>query len=524
MKRYIIPLFLAVVIFLILTSTAMGATNYLYRIAVLPFDDGSIKDRWWKEDFRLGEGITDELITVLAGTKRFRLIERGEIDRILGEQNLGIKGLVDPKTAAKIGKILGVQYLVLGRVTDFSRKTDNSILGNPNPNNPMGMILNTVTARVSIDARLVDAATAEILTSVTGTGERKNIILGAATKQGLMVFGSKDFEKSDLGRALHQAVNSIGYQLANQAYDGKMIPEIVITGKVAYVSRDSVIINIGARDAVEEGMTFVVNHPVDLVKDPETGAVVDEVTEPVAEIIVKTVKERTATCTVTRVMNGNYGIVVADRVRTKDPVPMAALPPLTLPADDDTAPKAPNGKIYIDWTAFTQCQINNGDYSGNMAFYGGEYNFNRFRIAGERVMSSKVETNPSGRVDITEFKIGYDLNNDSDYKIALYGAALLIDWEGYGVKNSSYMFGADVGYDLAEKTSFDASFGYGFTPATSVNGIDEGSWTNITTIKMMFSYAIATNIDLYGGYRSYMISRQQDQNLSGITAGLALKF
>ncbi len=525
MKRYIVSIFFIAITLLMLTSTAIGA-DYLYRVAVLPFDDGSIKEKWWGEN-DLGQGVADELVTALMGTKRFRLFEREEIDAVLKEQNLGKKGLLDPKTAARIGKILGVQYLVIGRVTEFTRKTDNSILGNPNADNPMGMYIRTATARVALDARLVDTTTAEILTSVTGTGEKKNIILGTATKQGLMVFGSTDFKKSDMGRALRVAVNSVAYQLANKAYDGVMIPAVNINGKIAYAGPTRIIINIGKNDGVEEGMVFTVRRLVDLVTEPGTDVVVDEVTEPIAEIVVTKVKERTADCTIKSKLNSNYEIEIADRVQTKEPVPVAALPPLEYKDEESANVKRNSGKIFCDFAYFIECQnedlFEDDKNNGYMSMIGGEYTFGRIKVGAEHVITGRINDG-DGKVDIAEYKVAYDLNNDSDYKMELFLSSLDLDWNYGTVENNSYMFGADVGWEPAEKMYVEASFGYGINPSTKVNGKKDRHQTNITTVKVKVNYAVSEKVDVYAGYRSYLIARKEDQNLTGIVGGIAFKF
>ncbi len=43
-----------------------------YKIAVLPFDDGSIQERWWNQSWELGKGVSDELITAFLETDKFR--------------------------------------------------------------------------------------------------------------------------------------------------------------------------------------------------------------------------------------------------------------------------------------------------------------------------------------------------------------------------------------------------------------------------------------------------------------------
>jgi hypothetical protein len=325
---------------------------------------------------------------------------------------------------------------------------------------------------------------------------------------------------------LRQAVYSVAYQLANKAYDGHTIPSLALNGKIAYTGPSQTIINIGVNDGVAQGMTFIVRHVIDVVKDPDTGAIVDDVTEPVAEIIVNTVKDKSATCSIATNLGSKYRIAVKDQVVSKEPLQMAALPPLE-PLAADKVKKKNSAKLYVDTTYFTECQDPAfspvGNRNGSMLMWGGEFNINNYIIDGERGISNDFE-NGAGKVDISEYKFGYDLNNDSDYKIALYISKLELDWNHEAVTNSSWMFGADVNYDITDKMYWEMSFGYGIDPETKTASGEKSATTNITTIKAKIDYSIAKNTDFYVGYRSYMISQKDDQNLSGIMAGITLQF
>jgi hypothetical protein len=52
----------------------------------------------------------------LSTTGNVWTIERADIDKILGEQTMGLSGLNDPSTAARTGKMLGAKALVTGRL------------------------------------------------------------------------------------------------------------------------------------------------------------------------------------------------------------------------------------------------------------------------------------------------------------------------------------------------------------------------------------------------------------------------
>jgi hypothetical protein len=62
------------------------------------------------------------LITAMKRSGRFLLVERERLDRVLEEQALGQTGALDPNTRAKVGQVLGAQYIILGTVTEFGFK------------------------------------------------------------------------------------------------------------------------------------------------------------------------------------------------------------------------------------------------------------------------------------------------------------------------------------------------------------------------------------------------------------------
>ncbi len=88
-------------------------------VAVLPFYNGGSYGQG-KEDFdALQVGLQQMLITEFAQNSQLRIVERGRIKDLLAEQDLGAGGRVDQNTAAKIGKLVGAKYVVLGGFIDF---------------------------------------------------------------------------------------------------------------------------------------------------------------------------------------------------------------------------------------------------------------------------------------------------------------------------------------------------------------------------------------------------------------------
>src|SRR5208283_4030951 len=75
---------------------------------------------------RLGTSASDILTTELFKTGAFILVERAQLKQILGEQALGQTGAVNPDTAAQAGKVLGLNALVTGSISEFGVSTSGA--------------------------------------------------------------------------------------------------------------------------------------------------------------------------------------------------------------------------------------------------------------------------------------------------------------------------------------------------------------------------------------------------------------
>jgi curli biogenesis system outer membrane secretion channel CsgG len=322
MYRNVRLLILLLVLATLFALPAQGADNRL-RVAVLPFDDGAIQgqERWWRDNLQVGKGVADELVSALLTTGKFRLIEREQLQRVLEEQNLASQGRIDSGTAARIGRILGVQILIMGKVTEFSTSSKGGTINIPN--NGIGINIKANTARVTIDARMVDTSSAEIKAAATGRGEKKQTNLGLEVNYNRIAIGSDEFKKTNLGVALRDAVSSIAAQLSDRADRIKpsapTLPsrpqKVSISGSVAEIYGSKIYINVGAANGVRPGMRFTVYRIMRVVRDPNTGKIIDYITEPVAKLSVAKVRNHTSICTISSRLNAKYRIQVKDIVK-----------------------------------------------------------------------------------------------------------------------------------------------------------------------------------------------------------------
>lgn len=92
-----------------LTGTTAFAADIL-TVAVFDFEshDEGIRD--------LGPKVATLLNANLSAEPQLITVERAELEKVLGEQELGLSGTVSPDTAAKVGHLTGAKVLVTGRV------------------------------------------------------------------------------------------------------------------------------------------------------------------------------------------------------------------------------------------------------------------------------------------------------------------------------------------------------------------------------------------------------------------------
>ena len=68
-----------------------------------------------------GRFLSEELITRLYETQKFKVIERQLLNQVIKEQKLTLSGIVDPGSAKQLGRVLGVDAIVSGSISDLTK-------------------------------------------------------------------------------------------------------------------------------------------------------------------------------------------------------------------------------------------------------------------------------------------------------------------------------------------------------------------------------------------------------------------
>lgn len=263
------------------------------------------------------------LVRNLVEDGTYSVIERKDLDRILNEQNFSNSDRANKDSAAKIGKLLGADAIIVGSVTQFGSETKDTTVGGGGLGGALGQMVGIgkkkTKAVVVVDARVVDIDTAEIVGVATGKGEssRESTVLvsSTATARGAGAggadFGDSDFQQTLLGEAVNAAVAQLSKEIV--ADNVKLIPHTVnVEGLVALVDSGQIVLNIGGKAGLKVGDQLTVKRVTKEVKDPASGRVIRKMATDVGVIRITDVDDISAVGTPV----SGAGFKVGDEVKT----------------------------------------------------------------------------------------------------------------------------------------------------------------------------------------------------------------
>jgi curli biogenesis system outer membrane secretion channel CsgG len=324
MRRYIISAFVFVVLL-----TSLASAQKKKRVAIMDFEYGTVRSdvaAIFGTDQDVGKGICDMLVDRLVNDGTYSVIERKALDKILAEQNFSNSDRADPTSAARIGKLLGVNAIIVGSITQFGRDDKSTTVGGGGAGvvgrhfgfGGAGVNKREAKAVVQITARLVDVNTGEILASATaiGTSKRSGTSLagvgGGSGGGGGGVFDThaSNFGATLIGEATNNSVTDLATKL--EASNDKM-PTVVmaVDGMIADVSGNTLILNVGRNNGLQVGDRLKVNRTGKEIKDPATGKVLRRVDTQLGEVTLTQVDDTSSEGTYA----GAPGVKVGDRVK-----------------------------------------------------------------------------------------------------------------------------------------------------------------------------------------------------------------
>ncbi len=202
---------LTAVVILILHSLTTNVEANFEKIKIAVLDFKTQGNDFGTKD--IGKIVAEWLITAFVNEGRFEVIERRLLEQILEEQQMSQSGLVDQDTASAIGKLLGVKVIISGSVSKLQNFME-------------------------VNARIVDVETGSIITAESVSS--------------------------------HQ-VDALGTLVRDMAK--KIIRNFPLEGYIAHREDSAVVIDLGRKSGVKEGMIFEVYKEGEIVKHPKTGEI-----------------------------------------------------------------------------------------------------------------------------------------------------------------------------------------------------------------------------------------------------------
>jgi curli biogenesis system outer membrane secretion channel CsgG len=306
----------------LLSSVAFAQTKK--RVAVMNFEYGTVStyvNQIFGGNVDIGKGIADMLVDRLVNDGTYSVIERKALDKLIAEQNFSNSNRADPSSAAKIGKLLGVNAIIIGSITQFGRDDKNTKIGAGGFGlgrfGVGGVGRKESKAVVQITARMVNVDTGEILASAPGSGEseRKGTSLlgeggGSAGGGAGYDMTSSNFASTILGEATNKAVTEVAMKLEEAAPRLPAVALPALDGLVADVSGKTLILNVGSSKGLKVGDVLQVAHAGREIKDPATGKVLRRIETKLGTVTITEVEAGSSTGT----FNGTGAVAVGDHV------------------------------------------------------------------------------------------------------------------------------------------------------------------------------------------------------------------
>jgi TolB-like protein len=203
-------------------------------IAVLPFENKG-------GDQGLASMVQDKMITSLYSLKRFKIMERSQIDKVLSEQKLGMTGAIDQNKAVKVGKLIGVDAILIGSISASDRGT-------------------------GMDARLIDTETGTIITAKDAVVDGNSLMV----------------------------VRNVATDIAIQIYND--VP--LVEGYVIKSDGANIVVDVGTAKGMRKGMKMVVYEEGEAYTHPITGEVLGKKVTQLGELVLTEVLEKMSEATV----------------------------------------------------------------------------------------------------------------------------------------------------------------------------------------------------------------------------------
>jgi curli biogenesis system outer membrane secretion channel CsgG len=241
--------------------------------------------------WNIGGGLAAQLVTSLIDTKRVVVVERATLSKVLIEQELGQSQISSRFTKTPAGHLLGVDYLIIGQVTEFDERQMGggaglSIMKGFGPK----ISGQAKAAHVAIDLRIVDTRTGEILHSHRAQGRAWDKALGGKIDYTFIEFGGDIFHRTPLGKASRRAIGS-AVDFVLDVIDQRN-EDFSWLARVIEVDGPTIYFDAGQDSNIQQNDLFRITTVQKVLTDPETNEILGLIEHDVAYAKSKYVEKK----------------------------------------------------------------------------------------------------------------------------------------------------------------------------------------------------------------------------------------
>ncbi|HYC89978.1 MAG TPA: CsgG/HfaB family protein [Thermoanaerobaculia bacterium] len=277
-KKSFLPIAL---LFCATAALAAPKGSLRYTVVVDKFENATNNPR------ALGDEWSTVLTTKLHESGHFIVVAQSDMQlKALNEQIRGASGTTaqGKKTAVR-GQMTPAQLLVKGVITNL--KEGSADQGGGFGFGEFRVGGGRAKTEIRATMQMIDASTGALVAAKDFVGIASKGVLNIGNRKGDVKMGKDDNVHEAFDKAMTQAIPWMVEQL----------PSVQWRGTVVKVDKERIIVNRGLREGVSVGDEFVVGES-EVIRDPDTGEVIDEVIRERARLKVVSVGERTSVCSV----------------------------------------------------------------------------------------------------------------------------------------------------------------------------------------------------------------------------------
>jgi curli biogenesis system outer membrane secretion channel CsgG len=268
-----------------LGSKPAAAAPALPTIAVYNFDASGLTP-WWDANFNPGDALADLLQDRLVNAGTVSVVDREHLQQVLQEQNNSRTGDVTPASEAKLGRMLGVGYLFVGKIVQFDKSSNGGGgLGSRMFGGIGGGAASSTKTSLHVSVKVIEANSGRIVAAVDdeqSSTATSFAVAGAGSAAG--GYKSPDFQSSAMGKLL----GAVADDLTKKIDTSKLVasaPAPSINGLILASDDGNYVVNVGSDGGVQSGMTFSTFDVKHLV-DPSTNKpIISEIPKGTVQVV-----------------------------------------------------------------------------------------------------------------------------------------------------------------------------------------------------------------------------------------------